>query len=46
MATAGHRSTQTTKRYVHLAGVTFASDAAALERRLLAHELLTNLLTT
>jgi integrase len=39
MATAGHRSMQTTKRYLHLAGVTFANDAAALERRLLAHEL-------
>jgi hypothetical protein len=36
MATAGHRSMQTTKRYLHLAGVTFATDAAALERRLLA----------
>ena len=35
MATAGHRSMQTTKRYLHLAGVTFQHDADALERRLL-----------
>jgi hypothetical protein len=35
MATAGHRSMQTTKRYLHLAGVTFQQDADALERRLL-----------
>ena len=35
MATAGHRSMQTTKEYLHLAGVTFAQDAAALEARLL-----------
>ncbi len=35
MATAGHRSMQTTKRYLHLAGVTFQADADALERRLL-----------
>lgn len=35
MATAGHRSMQTTKRYLHLAGVTFQNDADALERRLL-----------
>lgn len=45
MATAGHRSMQTTKRYLHLAGVTFALDAAALERRLLAGELSTELST-
>jgi integrase len=35
MATAGHQSMQTTKRYLHLGGVTFQHDAAALERRLL-----------
>jgi integrase len=35
MATAGHRSMQTTKQYLHLAGVVFRDDAAALERRLL-----------
>jgi integrase len=46
MATAGHRSMQTTKRYLHLAGVTFQADADALERRLLgelSHELSRNL---
>ncbi|HEU5361760.1 MAG TPA: hypothetical protein VFU56_00405, partial [Gaiellaceae bacterium] len=36
---AGHRSMQTTKRYLHLAGVTFANEAAAFEQRLLAREL-------
>ena len=35
MATAGHRSMQTTKGYLHLAGVVFHDDASALERRLL-----------
>jgi integrase len=35
MATAGHASMATTRRYLHLAGVVFADDAAALERRLL-----------
>jgi integrase len=35
MATAGHASMATTKRYLHLAGVVFADEAAALERRLL-----------
>lgn len=35
MATAGHRSMQTTKQYVHLAGVVFRDDANALSRRLL-----------
>jgi integrase len=35
MATAGHASMATTKRYLHLAGVTFKEDADALERRLL-----------
>lgn len=34
MATAGHRSMQTTKGYLHLAGVVFRDDATALERRL------------
>jgi len=35
MATAGHRSMQTTKQYLHLAGVVFRDESAALERRLL-----------
>jgi hypothetical protein len=35
MATAGHRSMATTKRYVHLAGVVFRDESNALERRLL-----------
>jgi integrase len=35
MATAGHRSMQTTKGYLHLAGVVFRDEASALERRLL-----------
>jgi integrase len=35
MATAGHRSMQTTRQYVHLAGVVFRDDANALEARLL-----------
>jgi integrase len=35
MATAGHRSMQTTKGYLHLAGVVFHDKASALERRLL-----------
>ena len=43
MATAGHRSMQTTKQYLHLAGTTFAADAAALEVRLLAVEISTRL---
>ena len=43
MATAGHRSMQTTKRYLHLAGVVFRDDADALERRLLSTELSTDL---
>ena len=34
MATAGHRSMQTTKQYLDLAGVVFRTDADALERRL------------
>jgi integrase len=33
MATAGHRSMQTTKQYVHLAGVVLRDEADALERR-------------
>ena len=32
MATAGHRSMQTTKGYLHLAGTVFPDDAANLER--------------
>ena len=32
MATAGHRSMQTTKQYVHLAGVVFHDDAARSSR--------------
>jgi integrase len=35
MATAGHASMATTKRYLHLAGVVFKDEADALERRLL-----------
>jgi hypothetical protein len=35
MATAGHGSMQTTKGYLHLAGVVFRDDAQNLERRLL-----------
>jgi integrase len=35
MPIAGHRSISTTRRYLHLAGVAFRDDAAALERRLL-----------
>jgi integrase len=35
MATAGHRSMQTTQRYVHLAGVVFREEASALEQRML-----------
>jgi integrase/recombinase XerD len=46
MATAGHRSMQTTKRYLHLAGVTFRDDADALERRRLSTELSTRLSTS
>jgi hypothetical protein len=35
MATTGHASMATTRRYLHLADVVFADEAAALERRLL-----------
>lgn len=35
MATAGHRDMATTKQYLHLAGVVFRDEAAALEQRLL-----------
>jgi len=35
MATAGHRSMQTTKQYLHLAGVVFRDESAALEQMLL-----------
>jgi integrase len=38
MGIAGHRSMQTTKQYVHLAGVVFRDEAAALEARLLGVE--------
>ena len=34
MARAGHRSMATTNQYVHMAGVVFRDEAAALERRL------------
>ncbi len=34
MAKAGHASMGTTKRYLHLAGVVFRSEAEALEQRL------------
>lgn len=35
MTKAGHSDMRTTKRYIHLAGVVFHDEAAALERRLL-----------
>ena len=35
MGIAGHRSMQTTRQYVHLTGVVFRDEAAALEARLL-----------
>lgn len=35
MARAGHRNMATTKQYLHLAGVVFRDEAAALEKRLL-----------
>ena len=35
MGIAGHRSPSTTKQYVHLAGVVFRDEAAALEQRML-----------
>ncbi|HJS49365.1 MAG TPA: hypothetical protein VJ745_03505 [Gaiellaceae bacterium] len=38
MATAGHRSMQTTKGYLHLAGVVFHDEASAHERRLLGEQ--------
>jgi integrase/recombinase XerD len=34
MATAGHSSMQTTRQYLHLAGIVFRDDADALEARL------------
>ncbi len=44
MSKAGHASMGTTKRYLHLAGVVFHDEAAALERRLgLSTELSTDL---
>lgn len=45
MATAGHRSFSTTKRYLHLAGQTFQADADALELRLLGGQASTELST-
>ena len=35
MATAGHRSMATTRQYLHLAGIVFRDEAAALDARLL-----------
>jgi integrase len=46
MATAGHRSFQTTRKYLHLAGRSFPTAAAALEDRLLAGGLSTEPSTT
>jgi hypothetical protein len=43
MTVAGHASMQTTKRYLHLAGVVFHDDAAKLEQRLLSTQISTNL---
>jgi integrase len=43
MTVAGHASMQTTKRYLHLAGVVFHDDAAKLEARQLSTELSTSL---
>lgn len=43
MAKAGHRSMNTTRTYLHLAGVVFRDEALALERRLLSTEPSTNL---
>jgi integrase len=43
MTVAGHASMQTTKRYLHLAGVVFHDDAAKLEARQLSTELSTGL---
>ena len=43
MTKAGHANMSTTKRYMHLAGVVFRDEAAALERRLLAVESSTDL---
>ena len=37
MAKAGHTKMKTTRIYLHLAGVVFHDEAAALERRLFAH---------
>jgi hypothetical protein len=45
MAIAGHLSFATTRRYLHLAGRAFPEAAAALEDRLLAGELSTQLST-
>jgi integrase len=35
MTKAGHTDMKTTRRYLHLAGIVFHDEAAALERRLL-----------
>ena len=35
MGIAGHRSMSTTNQYVHLAGVVFRDEAAALQERML-----------
>ena len=42
MTKAGHANMATTKRYLRLAGVVFADEAQALERRLLGGNLLPN----
>jgi hypothetical protein len=35
MATAGHTDARVTRQYLHLAGIVFPAEAAALERRIL-----------
>jgi len=39
MGIAGHRSMQTTKQYIHLAGVVFRDEAALLEQRRLGYKI-------
>jgi hypothetical protein len=46
MAKAGHRNMATTRTYLHLAGVVFREEAAALERRLLGSGPSTDLSTS
>jgi integrase len=46
MATAGHKSYSTTKRYIDLAGVVFRDESNALERRLLGVQSGTDLSTS